>query len=92
MARVFRRPASALARRASSRAAQRAARKHKVIMESVTQEKKKLRSVVCCIISFEAKAPPGYTFIPAGNPQLTSACKEVCRKDGLKVFAVTVGQ
>lgn len=88
MARVFRRPASALARRASSRAAQRAARKHKVIMESVTQEKKKLRSV----ISFEAKAPPGYTFIPAGNPQLTSACKEICRKDGLKVFAVTVGQ
>ncbi|KAE8321040.1 hypothetical protein BDV39DRAFT_25294 [Aspergillus sergii] len=85
MARVFRRPASALARRASSRAAQRAARKHKVIMESVTQEKKKLRSV----ISFEAKAPPGYTFIPAGNPQLTSACKEICRKDGLKVFAVT---
>ncbi|KAE8366675.1 hypothetical protein BDV27DRAFT_124955 [Aspergillus caelatus] len=85
MARVFRRPASALARRASSRAAQRAARKHKVVMESVTQEKKKLRSV----ISFEAKAPPGYTFIPAGNPQLTSACKEICRKDGLNVFAVT---
>lgn len=41
-------------------------------------------------ISFEAKAPPGYTFIPAGNPQFTSACKEMCRKDGLKVFAVTV--
>ncbi|KAL1967511.1 hypothetical protein VTN77DRAFT_3026 [Rasamsonia byssochlamydoides] len=54
-------------------------------MESITQEKKKLRSV----ISFEAKAPPGYTFIPAGNPQFTSACKEMCRKDGLKVFAVT---
>ncbi|KAF7595740.1 hypothetical protein BBP40_004871 [Aspergillus hancockii] len=85
MARVFRRPASALVRRAPSKAAQRTARKHKVIMESVTQEKKKLRSV----ISFEAKAPPGYTFIPAGNPQLTSACKELCRKDGLKVFAVT---
>lgn len=76
-------------------------------MESVTQEKKKLRSVVCCPvdhlssvshqqsntlfqISFEAQAPPGYTFIPAGNPQLTNACKELCRKDGLKVFAVTV--
>ncbi|KAF5860844.1 hypothetical protein ETB97_000996 [Aspergillus alliaceus] len=85
MARVFRRPVSALARRAPGRAALRTTRKHKVIMESVTQEKKKLRSV----ISFEAKAPPGYTFIPAGNPQLTSACKELCRKDGLKVFAVT---
>ncbi|KAJ9193563.1 hypothetical protein DTO166G4_590 [Paecilomyces variotii] len=54
-------------------------------MESVTQEKKKLRSV----ISFEAQAPPGYTFIPAGNPQFTDACKEICRRDGLKVFAVT---
>jgi hypothetical protein len=56
-------------------------------MESITQEKKKLRSV----ISFEAKAPPGYTFIPAGNPHLTTACKELCRKDGLKIFAVSVG-
>ncbi|THC98232.1 hypothetical protein EYZ11_002314 [Aspergillus tanneri] len=85
MARVTRRLASVLARRAPSRTARRNARRHKVIMESVTQAKKKLRSV----ISFEAKAPPGYTFIPAGNPQLTTACKELCRKDGLKVFAVT---
>ncbi|KAL5363062.1 hypothetical protein BJX96DRAFT_112350 [Aspergillus floccosus] len=85
MARVSRRPVSAFARRASSRAAHKTARRHKVIMESITQEKKKLRSV----ISFEAKAPPGYTFIPAGNPQLTTACKELCRKDGLKIFAVS---
>jgi hypothetical protein len=49
MARVMGRASSALAaaRRAPSRAVQRRARKHKVIMESVTQEKKKLRSVVC---------------------------------------------
>ncbi|OKL60592.1 hypothetical protein UA08_04356 [Talaromyces atroroseus] len=60
-------------------------RKHKVIMESVTQQRKKLRS----IISFEADAPPGYTFIPAGNPQFTLACKELCREQGLKVFTVT---
>ncbi|KAG2414146.1 hypothetical protein HFD88_003337 [Aspergillus terreus] len=85
MARVSRRPVSAFARRASSRAAHKTARRHKVIMESITQEKKKLRSV----ISFEAKAPPGYTFIPAGNPHLTTACKELCRKDGLKIFAVS---
>ncbi|GFF75783.1 hypothetical protein IFM62136_09157 [Aspergillus lentulus] len=85
MVRVFRRPASALARRLPSRTTKRTLRKHKVILESITQEKKKLRSV----ISFEAKAPPGYTFIPAGNPQLTGACKELCRKDGLKVYAVT---
>jgi hypothetical protein len=36
---------SASARRAPSRAVRRA-RKHKVIMETITQEKKKLRSVV----------------------------------------------
>ncbi|OJD20769.1 hypothetical protein ACJ73_07895 [Blastomyces percursus] len=60
-------------------------RKHKIIMETITQEKKKLRSV----ISFEAEAPPGYTFIPAGNPEFTNACKEMCRQDGLQVFAVS---
>lgn len=42
-------------------------------------------------ISFETKAPRGYTFISAGNPKVTNACKELCRKDGLKIFAVTVG-
>ncbi|KAJ5808914.1 hypothetical protein N7474_010183 [Penicillium riverlandense] len=84
MARVLR-GASARARRAPSRAAQRRVRKHKVILESVTQEKRKLLSV----ISFEAKAPPGYTFIPAGNPHLTTACKERCRKEALKILAVT---
>lgn len=47
MARVFRRPLSASARRAPTRVAKRKAQKHKVVMESVTQEKKKLRSVVC---------------------------------------------
>ncbi|KAJ5138074.1 hypothetical protein N7526_004307 [Penicillium atrosanguineum] len=85
MARVVRRAASALARRAPSRAVQRRARKHKVIMESVTQEKKKLRTV----ISFEARAPSGYTFIPAGNPLLTTTCKERCRKEGLQIHAVS---
>lgn len=54
-------------------------------MESVTQEKKKLQSVIC----FEARAPTGYTFIPAGNPQLTTACKERCRKEGLRIHAVS---
>ncbi|CAG8302559.1 unnamed protein product [Penicillium salamii] len=101
MARVMGRAASATARRTPSRAVQRRARRHKVIMESVTQEKKKLRSVVCipCFemsssilinqICFEAQAPSGYTFIPAGNPQLTTACKERCRKEGLQIHAVS---
>ncbi|CEL11413.1 hypothetical protein ASPCAL14515 [Aspergillus calidoustus] len=85
MTRVTRRTTSVLARRSPSRITKRNLRKHKVILESVTQAKKKLRSV----ISFEAKAPPGYTFIPAGNPHFTTACKELCRKDGMKVYAVS---
>lgn len=103
MARVLRGP-SARARRAPSRAAQRKVRTHKVVLESVTQQKRKLLSVVCSCgvsvrvghaeqpeqISFEAKAPRGYTFIPAGNPRLTTACKERCRKEGLRILAVTV--
>lgn len=46
MTRVVRRAASAQAVRARSRLAKPGVRKHKIIMESVTQEKKKLRSVV----------------------------------------------
>ncbi|KAJ5419830.1 uncharacterized protein N7487_003380 [Penicillium crustosum] len=85
MARVIRRAASASVRHGPGRAIQRRARRHKVIMESVTQEKKKLRSVIC----FEAQAPSGYTFIPAGNPQLTTTCKERCREEGLQIHAVS---
>ncbi|KAL4801231.1 hypothetical protein BDV18DRAFT_149712 [Aspergillus unguis] len=85
MTRVSRRTGSIIARRSPSFIARRKARKHKVILESVTQEKKKLRSV----ISFEAKAPPGYTFISAGDPHFTTTCKERCRRDGLKVYAVS---
>ncbi|KAL4946196.1 hypothetical protein BDV06DRAFT_182938 [Aspergillus oleicola] len=85
MTQITRRSASAFGRRSPIRGARRKARKHKVILESVTQAKKKLRSV----ISFEAKAPPGYTFISAGDPQFSTTCKEICRRDGLKVYAVS---
>ncbi|KAF3393080.1 hypothetical protein DPV78_009378 [Talaromyces pinophilus] len=71
--------------RAQNSSARSKFRKHKVILESVTQKRKKLRT----ILSFEAKAPPGYTFIPAGNPTFTTACKEFCREQGLKIFTVT---
>ena len=40
---------------------------------------------------FETKPPPGYTFIPAGNPQLTNALKELADKEGAKPLAVSVG-
>lgn len=84
--RIVRRPAPAgLVTRRPNRARKAKARKYKVVMESVTQQKKELR----CVISFKAEAPPGYTFIPAGNPQLTTACKERCRAGGLTIYAVT---
>ncbi|KAL1957894.1 hypothetical protein VTO42DRAFT_5459 [Malbranchea cinnamomea] len=85
MTRVHARAASAQAVATRSKVTKPKVRKHKIIMESITQEKKKLRSV----ISFEAKAPPGYTFIPAGNPVFTNACKEMCRKEGHKVYTVS---
>lgn len=55
------------------------------MLESVSQEKKSLRSV----ISYNAEAPPGYTFVPAGNPELTDDCKEISRTRGLKVYIVS---
>ncbi|EXJ77568.1 hypothetical protein A1O3_09795 [Capronia epimyces CBS 606.96] len=59
--------------------------KHKVVMEDTSKEKNKLRSV----ITFRADPPPGYTFIPAGNPELTAALKEFARRGDNKIFAVT---
>jgi len=78
-------------------------KKHKVILESVSKEKNQLRSVVRRgdgpardtthphrQISFRADPPPGYTFIPAGNPELTNALKEFARRGNHKILAVSV--
>lgn len=73
--------------RSLSRLAHRKKKPYKVILESVTQEKKKLRSA----ISYNAQAPPGYAFVPAGHPDLTEKCKELCRTRGLEVHVVSVG-
>ena len=40
--------------------------------------------------SSQPEPPPGYTFIPAGDPQITSRCKHFARVDGAKVFEVSV--
>ena len=79
-------------------------RKHKVVIESITQEKKKLRTTVSGIasetalitderalqLSFTATPPAGYTFIPAGHPELTAALKEFARKGNHQIYAVSV--
>ena len=41
-------------------------------------------------LSFTAKPPPGYTFIPAGHPELTAAMKEFARKGNYQIYAVSV--
>ncbi|KAK8163324.1 hypothetical protein BC567DRAFT_22051 [Phyllosticta citribraziliensis] len=56
-----------------------------VILESVTQKRRKLRIAD----SFEENAPNGYTFVPIGNVELTEQCKEFCRKKGLKAYNVS---
>lgn len=42
-------------------------------------------------LSFRAEPPPGYTFIPAGNTQLTAAMKTFAKRDGKQIMAVSVG-
>jgi hypothetical protein len=76
---------------------------YKVVMEVVTQEKKKLQSIVRGMLapvsdpqadvlqmSYNADAPHGYTFVPLGNRDLTEYCKERCRKRNLEVHIVSV--
>ncbi|KAL2044556.1 hypothetical protein ABVK25_012384 [Lepraria finkii] len=87
MARVTQqKPARRNAAAGSTRGAQTAKnrRTQKVVLESDSQGNK-LRSV----ISFRAEPPPGYTFITAGNPQLTNALKDFARKDNRKIHQVS---
>lgn len=41
-------------------------------------------------LSFHTEPPPGYTYIPAGNPQLTNALKEFAKKGNHKIYSVSV--
>jgi hypothetical protein len=43
-------------------------------------------------LSFHTEPPQGYTFIPAGNPQLTAALKEFAKRGNHKIFSVSVCQ
>lgn len=89
----------------STRGAQVAKERNKdtVVVEATSKEHNKLRSVVRparCLprdttylnhqITFRVDPPQGYTFIPAGNPELTAALKEFARRGDHKIYAVTV--
>lgn len=78
---------------------------HKVVLEEMTG-KKKLKTAVSeplkangkprhqyltlAKLSLREKPPPGYTFIPAGDPQLTNRCKKIAKDEQLTVFIVSV--
>ncbi|KEF57184.1 uncharacterized protein A1O9_07374 [Exophiala aquamarina CBS 119918] len=93
------------ARKGTNRGAQVAKdrNRHKVVLPGNPKDKgKQLQSVVrktrdaaggtthpVSQITFKAEPPQGYTFIPAGNPELTAALKEFSRQGDHKIFAVT---
>ncbi|KAF2838842.1 hypothetical protein M501DRAFT_934488 [Patellaria atrata CBS 101060] len=85
MTRVQNRAANAHSKKTSTALTNRKKKPYKIVFESVTQEKKKLRSAV----SYNAQAPLGYTFVPAGTPDLTEYCKELCRTRGKEVHIVS---
>ncbi|CAA9964897.1 DUF2293 domain containing protein [Pyrenophora teres f. maculata] len=58
---------------------------YKIVLEAVTQEKKKLHS----ILTYASNAPEGFGFIPAGHPEFTEWCKEQCRQRNLDVHIVS---
>ncbi|KAH6882790.1 hypothetical protein BKA58DRAFT_373930 [Alternaria rosae] len=68
-----------------SRAAIRKKKPYKIVLEAVTQEKKKLHS----ILTYASNAPAGFGFIPAGHPEFTEWCKEQCRQRNLDVHIVS---
>ncbi|KAJ9602067.1 hypothetical protein H2200_013427 [Cladophialophora chaetospira] len=41
-------------------------------------------------VAFTEQPPPGYTFIAAGNPELTTALKEFSNRGNHKIFVVTI--
>ncbi|KAH7398290.1 hypothetical protein BKA66DRAFT_452782 [Pyrenochaeta sp. MPI-SDFR-AT-0127] len=68
-----------------SRAALKKKKPYKIVLEAVTQEKKKLHS----ILTYASNAPTGFGFIPAGHPEFTEWCKEQCRQRNLDVHIVS---
>ncbi|KAJ4990313.1 hypothetical protein SVAN01_04195 [Stagonosporopsis vannaccii] len=68
-----------------TRAAVKKKKPYKIVLEAVTQEKKKLHS----ILTYASNAPQGFGFVPAGHPEITEWCKEQCRQRNLDVHVVS---
>ncbi|RFU26043.1 hypothetical protein B7463_g10293, partial [Scytalidium lignicola] len=50
-----------------------------------TEKKKKLE----CQVTDNATPPPGFEYVPIGNPELTKACKELSREQDAMIFIVS---
>ncbi|CCC07523.1 unnamed protein product [Sordaria macrospora k-hell] len=61
--------------------------KHKSWFEFIENKDKKKKLEIEFTESREP--PPGFEFVPIGNPTLTSACKELSREHGAMIFIVT---
>ncbi|KAL5422706.1 hypothetical protein PMIN07_012424 [Paraphaeosphaeria minitans] len=58
---------------------------YKIVLEAITQEKRKLKSS----LTYHDAAPPGFGYIPVGHPEITEWCKEQCRQRNLDVHIVS---
>ncbi|KAK3989834.1 hypothetical protein QBC44DRAFT_308170 [Cladorrhinum sp. PSN332] len=65
----------------------RVSSKHKSWFEFVENKDKKKKLEIQIMESREP--PPGYEFVPIGNPTLTTMCKEISRERGAMIFIVT---
>lgn len=41
-------------------------------------------------VTTDTNPPPGFEFVPIGNPELTNACKELSREQEAMIFIVSV--
>ncbi|KAK3387061.1 hypothetical protein B0H63DRAFT_147874 [Podospora didyma] len=60
---------------------------HKSWFEFVENKEKKKKLEY--EITTNREPPPGFEFVPVGNPSLTTACKEISREQGAMIFIVT---
>ncbi|KAK3344016.1 hypothetical protein B0T25DRAFT_462838 [Lasiosphaeria hispida] len=61
--------------------------KHKSYFEFIENKDKKKKLEL--EFTSDHRPPPGFEFVPIGNPALTTACKELSREQGAMIFIVT---
>ncbi|KAL0470621.1 hypothetical protein QR685DRAFT_259042 [Neurospora intermedia] len=61
--------------------------KHKSWFEFIENKDKKKKLEI--EFTENREPPPGFEFVPIGNPTLTTACKELSREQGAMIFIVT---